>query len=150
MSNDFRIDIPNMCTPGSGLCTGGKPRPEHLEEAARQGVKVVINFCPPAEAADYDEASVVTALGMQYVNIPVAGPQDLTPGNVKRFADALQIPGDEHRVLVHCASGNRAGAMFALKARQIDGASAENALALGRAAGLTMLEPFVTQVLQSS
>ncbi len=146
---DFYLDIPNACTPGSGLCTGGRPRPEHLQKAAELGVKVVVNLCPQAEACDYDEAAVVAALGMSYVNIPVAGAAGLTPANVALLAAALDGHGDGKRTLLHCASGNRVGAMLALKAKQIDGKTAAEALEIGRAAGLTALEPVVVQLLQA-
>lgn len=146
-ANNLLLDIPNACTPGSGLCTGGRPRPEHLAAAAGQGVKVVVNLCPPAEAADYDEAAVVTGLGMRYVNIPVAGPADLTLENAQRLAAELDGAGDGHGVLLHCASGNRAGALLALKASYVDGRSPAEAMAIGRAAGLRALEGFVAQLL---
>lgn len=142
----FMLDIPNVCNLDSGMCTGGRPRPEHLKKAAEQGIKVVVNFCPPTEAIDYDEAAVVASLGMQYVNIPVAGPADLTRENVQKLADTLKISG-EYGVLVHCASGNRVGAMLALKARYFDGATPMEALEIGRSAGLKALEPFVAQLL---
>lgn len=145
--NDFQLDIPNACTPGSGLCTGGRPRPEHLAAAAQQGVKVVVNLCPPEEAADYDEAAEAARLGMHYINIPVAGPADLTLENAQRLAAALARAGAGQRVLLHCASGNRAGALLALKARYVDGKSQAEALAIGRAAGLRALEGFVAQLL---
>ncbi len=145
--NDFLLDIPNACTPGSGLCTGGRPRPEHLAAAAQRGVKVVVNLCPPAEAADYDEAAAVTALGMRYVNIPVAGPADLTLENAQRLAAALDGTGEGHTALLHCASGNRAGALLALKACYVDGKNPAEALAIGRAAGLRALDGFVAQLL---
>lgn len=142
----FILDIPNACTLESGMCTGGRPRPEHLKKAAEQGITMVVNFCPPSEAIDYDEASVVSSLGMQYVNIPVSGPADLTRENVEKLANTLVTSG-EHGVLLHCASGNRVGAMLALKARYFDGASPKEALEIGRAAGLTALEPYVAQLL---
>ena len=143
---DFILDIPNACTLG-GLCTGGRPAPEHLAKAADLGVKVVVNLCPPAESPGYDEAAVVASLGMSYVNIPVAGAGDLTPANVALLAAALEGHGEQHRALLHCASGNRVGAMLALKAKQIDGKSTAEALDIGRAAGLKGLEPVVMQLL---
>ncbi|MDF2445669.1 MAG: hypothetical protein K0S46_905 [Moraxellaceae bacterium] len=149
-SSELWLDIPNCCTPGTGLCTGGRPRPEHLQAAKAKGVRTVINLCPPAEAVDYDEASVVGGLGMHYVNIPVAGPADLTLENAKKLAAAIAEAGPGHPVLLHCASGNRVGALMAVKARLIDGASAEDALAQGRAAGLKALEPYVTQLLNQN
>ena len=143
---DFILDIPNACTLG-GLCTGGRPAPEHLAKAADLGVKVVVNLCPPAESPGYDEAAVVASLGMSYVNIPVAGAGDLTRANVALLAAALEGHGEQHRALLHCASGNRVGAMLALKAKQIDGKSTAEALDIGRAAGLKGLEPVVMQLL---
>ena len=143
---DFILDIPNACTLG-GLCTGGRPAPEHLAKAADLGVKVVVNLCPPAESPGFDEAAVVASLGMSYVNIPVAGAGDLTPANVALLAAALEGHGEQHRALLHCASGNRAGAMLALIAKQIDGKSTAEALDIGRAAGLKGLEPVVMQLL---
>ena len=143
---EFILDIPNACTLG-GLCTGGRPAPEHLAKAADLGVKVVVNLCPPAESPGFDEAAVVASLGMSYVNIPVAGAGDLTPANVALLAAALEGHGEQHRALLHCASGNRVGAMLALKAKQIDGKSTAEALDIGRAAGLKGLEPVVMQLL---
>ena len=145
---DFILDIPNACTLG-GLCTGGRPAPEHLAKAADLGVKVVVNLCPPAESPGFDEAAVVASLGMSYVNIPVAGAGDLTPANVALLAAALEGHGEQHRALLHCASGNRVGAMLALKAKQVDGKSLAEALEIGRAAGLLGLEPVVALLLQA-
>lgn len=146
-ANGLWLDIPNCCTPGTGLCTGGRPRPEHLQAAKDKGVRTVINLCPPGEACDYDEAATVSRLGMRYVNIPVAGPADLTPETARTLAAAMTDAGPEHPVLLHCASGNRVGALLAVKAHFVDGKPAAEALAEGRAAGLKALESYVTQLL---
>jgi protein tyrosine phosphatase (PTP) superfamily phosphohydrolase (DUF442 family) len=50
-------------------------------------------------------------------------------------------------VLVHCGSGNRAGALLALRAK-LNGADDETALEAGRDTGLTGLEPVVKQRLE--
>ncbi|WP_051749258.1 beta-lactamase hydrolase domain-containing protein [Nevskia soli] len=146
MSSQIWIDVPNACTPAEGLCTGGRPRPEHLEQARQRGVKMIVNLCPPSEPSDYDEAAVVRSLGMVYVNIPVAGPADLTPANARKLATALS-DAEAGPVLVHCASGNRVGALFALKAHFVDGLPIEEAVNAGRAAGLKILEPAVRNIL---
>ena len=57
-----------------------------------------------------------------------------------RLWQALQ--GAPGKVLVHCSTGNRAGALMALAAHA-QGLPAADALALGKAAGLTGLEPAV-------
>ena len=51
-------------------------------------------------------------------------------------------------VIIHCASGNRVGALLALRANLIQGKSASEALAFGKAAGLTTLEDAVKQRLK--
>jgi uncharacterized protein (TIGR01244 family) len=140
------LDIPNACTPADGLCTGGHPEPEQLREAQRRGVRTVINLRPASEPSGYDEAALVTSLGMNYVNIPIAGPADLTRENAVRLAEALKTAGDGP-TLVHCASGNRVGALFALKARYLDGLGIDESLMVGRGAGLTAMEPVVRQIL---
>jgi rhodanese-related sulfurtransferase len=43
------------------------------------------------------------------------------------------------KVLLHCASGNRVGAMLALRARWLQGKSADEAMAIGKASGMTGL-----------
>jgi hypothetical protein len=86
---------------------------------------------------------------MRYVNIPVAGAQDLTLDNARRLSDALQHP-DAGATFVHCVSSNRVGALFALKAALLEGSGLESALAAGRAAGLRTLEPAVRQILAAT
>ncbi len=141
------LDIPNVCTPADGLCTGGRPQPEHLQQAKERGVRTIVNLCPHSEPCGYDEPTLVQSLGMHYVNIPIAGPSDLTDANARLLASTLSEAGAGHPVLVHCASGNRVGALFALKARYVDGLGIDEALAAGRAAGLKAMEPIVRQIL---
>ena len=138
--------LPNGRTPLPGLVTGGQPSAADLQTAKNQGFHTVINLRPDGEAgADAQEGSTVSKLGMHYVSIPVSGPADLTEENVKKLAAALS-PKDALPAIVHCASGNRAAALLALKAYQIDGKSAEEALDLGKNAGLTSkLEPAVRE-----
>jgi uncharacterized protein (TIGR01244 family) len=140
------LEIPNCCTPSDTLCTGGFPPPEQLREAQRRGIRTVINLRPHAEHSEFDEAAFVASLGMTYVNIPVAGPADLTKANAQRLAEALKTACDMP-TLVHCASGNRVGALFAVKARFLDGQGIEEALAIGRSTGLKAMEPAVRQIL---
>ena len=147
MSDEILLDVPNACNPVSGICTGGRPHPKDLEQAKKRGVCRVVNLCPPGEISDYDEPATVAALGMEYINIPIAGPQDLTEANARKLAEAIGPASGDHPVFVHCASSNRVGALFALKARYIDGLDTEAALKVGRSAGLKALEPVVRGLL---
>ncbi len=145
MNAKIWLDIPNCCAPSDGLCTGGRPRPQDLRDAQAKGVRTVVNLCPPSEDPGYDEPALVRELGMRYVNIPIAGPADLTPENARKLAAVLTAA--DGAILVHCASGNRVGALFALKAHYVDGMPPAQAIAEGRAHGLKALEPAVRQIL---
>jgi protein tyrosine phosphatase (PTP) superfamily phosphohydrolase (DUF442 family) len=77
---------------------------------------------------------------LRYVELPIAGASDLTRENVERLDRALRDALPAGPVLLHCASGNRVGALLALRETWLRGAEPEAALALGRAAGLAGLE----------
>ena len=49
--------------------------------------------------------------------------------------------------IVHCASGNRVGALFAIQALYLDGRSAAEALEIGKRAGLTHVGPAIRELL---
>ena len=77
---------------------------------------------------------------MHYVAFPIASEDDVSFESARELDELLQqYPGP---VLVHCASGNRVGALLALRA-SLNGADEEQALELGRKGGLTRLEELV-------
>jgi len=140
------IKIPKARVPFEGMLTGGQPTPEQLEQAAKMGFQTVINMRPVDEkGAIPDEADIVADLGMQYVYIPVKGAEDLTEENATRFAEALAEAGSP--LMIHCASGNRVGALFALKAVLTDGASVDEAMQIGVDTGVTRLESSIREIL---
>ncbi|GAB3030370.1 MULTISPECIES: sulfur transferase domain-containing protein [Oleiagrimonas] len=147
MNNEFHF-APNQCRPGAGAYCGGQPTDEQIAAFAREGGECVINLRPLAEQAGWDEAAAVKAHGMTYVHIPVANPDDLTRDAAAKLAQATQ-QHDVSRMLIHCASGQRVGALVALKAGWIDGQSVDEAIATGREAGLDRLEPVVRAKLQA-
>jgi len=134
----------NGKAPFEGLLTGGQPTAEQLETLAGLGYKTIINMRGPGEKDSTDPA-LVESLGMAYVSIPITGAPDVSEENARKLTEALGTGEDP--VVVHCASGNRVGALFAMKAYYVDGKTAEEALALGKAAGVTRLEPVVRQKL---
>ncbi len=142
-------EIPNGRVPIEGLLSGGQPTPEHLEQAARAGYKTVINLRDPAEGGFEWEEETTTRLGMRYVNLPVAGVSGLTRENVERLDAALGEALAEGPVLLHCGSGNRNGALLALREAWLRGADPEKAIELGKAAGLTRLEGEVREILEA-
>ena len=128
-----------------GLYTSGQPAPGDWSAIAARGVATVVNLRTADELAGRDEAAEVRAAGLRYVQIPVAGADGITADNARRLHDALSP--DHGQVLVHCASGNRAGALLALEQAGFHGVPADATLALGRKAGMTSTEPRLRQAL---
>ena len=120
----------------------GQPDAETLAIAREAGFVAVIDLRGEKEDRGVDEVAAVEALGMRYVSLPVHGAGDVTFENA---AELDRLLGEfEGPVLVHCASGNRVGALVALRASAA-GASDDEALAAGKAAGLTRLESAVAE-----
>ncbi len=140
-------DLPFGREPFPGIVTAGQPDGEQLRALARAGFRTVINTRGFGEPGVAESPGFVSGLGMRYVHIPMSGPEDVSLDNARALADALAAP-DALPALVHCGSANRVGALFALKARFLDGKPAEEALAEGRASGLLGLEPYVRMLLQ--
>ena len=138
------IDIPNHTQPTDRVHSGGQPSEDQIRAFKDAGVDLVINM-RPEEEMEFDEQALVHELGMRYLHLPIAGPPDLGEAAQAELAKALEDPKGD--VVMHCASGNRCGALYALMSRHIHGKEPEEALEAGRAAGLTKLEPYVRSVL---
>lgn len=141
----MQTSVPNLRQPNDRLLTGGQPEAAAWKHLAADGVTTVINLRPADEMAGRDEAAEVAAAGMSYRLIPVAGAAGITRENANALWAAIaQAPG---KVLVHCASGNRVGALLALGAAEQGGMDSQQALQFGKAAGLAGAEPRVREVL---
>jgi uncharacterized protein (TIGR01244 family) len=126
--------------------SAGHPNPASFPALADKGVSHIINLRPLSETPDYNEAAVATRSGMAYYNIPISSAADLNRDNVEILDQQLKQIGS-NGVLIHCASGNRVGAMMALRAAWLQGANKEEALEVGKAWGLTKLAPVVEELL---
>lgn len=124
------------------LISAGQPDAEQLKRLAEAGLAAVINLRTPGEDPGFDEAALLRDADVAYYHVPVAGSAGLTEANAARLDRLLQRHAGQP-VLVHCASGNRVGALFALRAHTLQGLPADEALEQGRAAGLTGLESAV-------
>jgi uncharacterized protein (TIGR01244 family) len=130
--------------PQPGLHTGGQPSQDDLARLKSEGVRAVIDLRGAQEDRGYDEAAEARRLGLTYIALPIAGKDDVTPANAKALGELLRAQDGD--VLLHCASGNRVGALLAMDAAA-RGVPREEALALGRKAGLKSLEPVVEEQL---
>jgi len=138
--------IKGLQQPSENLYISGQPPAESFAALAKAGVHHVINLRPPEETPNLNEAALATQANLAYYNIPISGAADLTHDNVKLLDSLLKKIGDE-KVILHCSSGNRAGALMALRAAWIHGTSAEQAIQIGERHGLTKLQPKVEGLL---
>ena len=126
-----------------GTITGGEPQPDSLDALKAAGFTSLISLRGVGESAQDKE--FFESHGFQFQHLPVSGAADLMGDFVVRFDRALNHA--QGRTVVFCATGNRVGAAYALHAHQVHSMTIEEAVSLGKNAGLTRLESFVRQQL---
>ena len=91
-------------------------------------------------------ADVVEGKGMEYIAFPISSAAEINLDKARQLDELLaDIDGP---VLLHCGSGNRVGAVLALR-ESLNGADDEAAIEFGKDAGLTRLEPVVREAAQT-
>ena len=135
-----------LLQPLPGLYTAGQPAPTDWAAIKALGVRTVVNLRTEGEMQGRDEAAEVRAAGMRYVSIPVAGAAGIDAARADALAAVLRDARGP--VLVHCASGNRAGGLLALEQARTGAMTAEQALAFGRSAGMTSTEARLRSLLE--
>jgi len=127
------------------LVTGGQPDPAQLEALIeRHSLRAVVNLRVPGEPGTEGERERVESAGATYVSIPIAGAEDLTEANARLLADAIAPEGTE---LVHCASGNRVGALFGMKTFVVDGGTRTEAIQAAEDHGISRLRDALAEAL---
>jgi uncharacterized protein (TIGR01244 family) len=149
VDEDLVKTLPNVREPQVNRIVTGAIGASDVGRIRAAGVKHVINLRTPQEMHDFNEGQIAKGLGLDYRSIPIEGAQSLTKDNVSRLDEALNQAGDEPTV-VHCASGNRVGALIALREAWINGKSADTAIAEGKRWGLTSLEGAVRSKLDET
>lgn len=139
--------LPHAKFPAPAKVVSGAIDGEQIEAVRDAGIRHIVNLRPAQENPQFDEAGAVEASGLQYHHLPIAGAQSLTRENVAAFDEMLEEIGDEP-TLLHCASGNRVGALVALREAWVHGRPLEEAIAEGKRWGLTGLEGAVREKLE--
>lgn len=130
-------------TPVNGITSSGQPDEAALRVFADAGYVAVIDLRGVDEDRGMaDEKATVEALGLDYVALPISSRAEINFDNAKELDAVLQ--GIDGPVLLHCGSGNRVGAMLALR-RSLHGADNDQSIAYGKDAGLTGLEGVVRE-----
>ena len=130
-------------TPVDGVTSSGQPDQAAFEVFSDSGYVAVIDMRGEKEDRGMqDEESAIKKLGMEYVLLPIEDEDAINFENAAKL-DKL-IASYDGPVLVHCGSGNRVGALLALR-KSLNGADDAEALAFGKQGGLTSLEPVVKE-----
>ena len=129
--------ITNFAKVESTVACAGAITTEAVPEIKKMGFKSIINLRLPTEAgANVDaEAAAAKSAGIKFYNIPFSG-QAPDPKVADSFLDAITTPGNEP-AYIHCAAGNRAGAMWMIKRLAIDHWETDRAYTEAAALGLT-------------
>ena len=129
--------VTNFARVETTIACAGATTPAALAGLKKMGYASVINLRVATEAgADIEgEAAAAKAAGVNFVHLPfnAASPD---PMLVDNFLKAVTDPRNQP-AFVHCASANRAAAMWMIKRMQLDKWDAERAGAEAAALGLT-------------
>ncbi len=140
--------LPNALLIAPDIISAGQPDAQGYARARALGIRQVVNLRPAAETPAFNSRGVAEAAGLIYQAIPVAGVGDLSRANAEAL-DRCLADADSAPVLVHCGSGVRVCALLALRAHWLQGASAEDALAIAARAGTTPILGALAQLMRS-
>jgi protein tyrosine phosphatase (PTP) superfamily phosphohydrolase (DUF442 family) len=134
--------------PNEQLICIGQPEIHETENLLQnEQPKVWVNLRPENESSLFSlTKDIIESHDCQFIHLPVASGSDLNFENAKILDEAIKQAGSA-KVVIQCGSSNRVGALLALREKQ-NGASTEEALHFGEAAGLTGLAPVVAQILE--
>jgi len=131
--------VTNFAQVETTVACAGAVKPGSLARIKAMGFASVINLRLPTEqGADIDaEAAEAKAAGITFVHIPFNGGMP-DPAVADRFLKVIAEPGIQP-AFIHCASGNRAAAMWLIKRVLID--KWDNDRAIEEATQLGMTSP---------
>jgi uncharacterized protein (TIGR01244 family) len=129
--------VTNFSRVETTIACAGATTPAAVAELKKMGYASIINLRQASEAgADVDaEAAAAKAAGVIYVSLPFNGASP-DPSVVDQFLKAVTAPANQP-VFLHCASANRAAALWMIKRMTVDGWDADRASAEATALGLS-------------
>ena len=129
--------VANFARLETTVACAGATKADAVPQIKKMGFASIINLHLPTEnGADIEaEAAAAKAAGIKYFHIPMNG-QNLDPAVADKFIETITAPGNEP-AFIHCASGNRASAMWMIKRMVIDHWDADRAGTEAASLGLT-------------
>lgn len=134
--------VPNAARPYPWLVTGGQPDSCALSALAAAGVQDVYDLRAADEPRGFDERGMAQSLGLRYHAMP-SRPADFNDEKFTAFRHHLLAHGPEHPMFIHCATGNRVGAVLLPWLVLDQGLSDDLALEMAKSVGLR--DPGLTQ-----
>jgi len=131
--------ITNFAQVETTVACAGAVSPSAVAGIKKMGFASIINLRLDTEkGADVEaEAAAAKAAGINFVHLPVDGAKP-DPAVADRFLKVITEPGNQP-AMIHCASGNRAAAMWMIKRVLID--KWDNDRALEEAGQLGSMSP---------
>lgn len=118
------------------LYFSGQVDAESLHMARMQGVTTIVNTRYPSEM-DWDEKSAAENIGLEYISIPISRDSDtFDPQTIARI-DAVVGERTGQKILMHCSSGNRVAAWYAIHLVEKQNMKDDDAIDVARRNGLT-------------
>jgi protein tyrosine phosphatase (PTP) superfamily phosphohydrolase (DUF442 family) len=159
MNDDYTpvpVDAP-IVTPGQNCwqigefyVTAQPTDPLGLETANGLGIQSVVCLRDSAETAnppylpfDFSEDMTLTTLGMNYVDIPIPHEISQTQFDVRAGVVLAALERLPQPLLMHCSSGDRASALWAVHLIVDCGLSTADAILYAEMSGLDAFIPFV-------
>jgi len=140
---DAQVQVTKETVPGvtnfsrveTTIACAGATTPEAVAEVKKLGYASIVNLRQASEAgANVDaEEAAAKAAGIKYISLPIntASPD---PATIERFLAVIVEPANQP-VFLHCASANRAAALWMIKRIVVDkwddAKATEEAAALG-------------------
>lgn len=129
--------VTNFARLETTVACGGATKPEAVPELKKMGFASIINLRLPSEAGAMvvEEEAAAKAAGINYFHIPLNG-QSPDPAVADKFIATITTSGNEP-AYIHCASANRASAMWLIKRLVVDKWETDRAVTEAAALGLT-------------
>lgn len=137
VTSDTVSGITNFKRLESTVACAGATTPEAMRAVKDMGFASVVNLREASEpnANVEAESAAATAAGLRYVHLPL-NREKPDPAVIDRFLVAARDPANQP-MFIHCASGNRAAAMWLVKRAVIDGWPIERATQEAETLGLS-------------
>jgi uncharacterized protein (TIGR01244 family) len=143
--------VTNFAKLETTIACAGATTPEAVPELKKMGYASIVNMRLANEtgANVEGEAEAAKAAGIRYFHIPFSGAAP-DPAVADQFLNTIAAP-ENNPAYIHCASGNRASAMWMIKRMVVDHWDADKAYTEANALGLTSpaLKQFAVDYAQS-